>query len=208
MELRDKSKTFMLKHFTWQQFLIAATILTAVWYVAVTLIFYKHRIQGLLSGKHGPADAPEPLRRAWDEEFEEVPAEVEDGLVGKPTLPEGTSKVSMGMFSFAPDVKEDKAEQGPNKSWETEDLENEQTDDDGRKRQQSVVPDVLEELKSIFHILETEQGTKEDFISLFHLVSSKYPNIKGTSNQQALNEHIRENLPFNITDEELNILWP
>ncbi len=209
MELRDKSKTFMLQHFTWQQFLIAATILTAVWYVAVTLIYYRHRIQGLLSDKHGPADASGPLRRAWDEEFEEVPAEVEDGLVGKPNLPEGTSKVSMGMFGFAPDVKEDKAEQGPNKNWETEEgLENEQTDDDGRKRQQSIIPDVLEELKSIFHILETGQGTKEDFISLFHLVSSKYPNIKGTSNQQVLDEHIRENLPFNITDEELNILWP
>jgi len=70
-----------------------------------------------------------------------------------------------------------------------------------------VVPDVLEELKSIFYILETRQGTKADFISLFGLVSAKYPNIKGTANQQALNDYIRENVLFPMSDEELDSLW-
>ncbi|MGH7238097.1 MAG: hypothetical protein ACREGF_06185, partial [Candidatus Saccharimonadales bacterium] len=98
---------------------------------------------------------------------------------------------SMSMFGFAP-VIADFNDNG----------------DDDRERQQSIVPDVLEELKSIFHILETKQGTKEDFISLFALISSKYPNIRGRSNQQALNEYIRDNVLFPISDEELDSLWP
>jgi hypothetical protein len=103
------------------------------------------------------------------------------------------------MFGFAPNVREQRVKQEVNKNWETE--------DDGRERQQGLVPDVLEELKSIFQILETEHGTKEDFISLFHLVSSKYPGIKGTSSQEVLNEHVRENVLFPISDKELDSLW-
>ncbi len=55
-----------------------------------------------------------------------------------------------------------------------------------RETQLGLVPDVLEELKSIFHILETEGGGKSDFISLFGMVSAKYAKIKGTANEQAL----------------------
>jgi hypothetical protein len=108
--------------------------------------------------------------------------------MGRSALPEGMSNLSMAQFGFAPRISD-------------KDL------DESRQRQQSVVPDVLEELKSIFHIIETQEGTKQDFISLFGLVSAKYPNIRGTSNQQALNDYIRENLRLPISDDELNNLW-
>jgi hypothetical protein len=39
------------------------------------------------------------------------------------------------------------------------------------------------------------------------LVSAKHPKIRNTPNQQALNDYIRENLPFDISDEELDNLW-
>jgi hypothetical protein len=209
-EAAGQSKAIMIvQHFTWQQFLIAATILTAVWYVAIILIFYRAQIQDLLNGKRQPDYAPDPLNHAWDEEFEEVPAEEADDLMGKPALPEGMSKVSMSMFGFAPAVSENEAQKAGGKNWKTEDdLKHEITSDERRERQQSVIPDVIEELKSIFHIVETEQGTKEDFISLFGLISSKYAGIKGTSNQQALNDYIKENLSFIMTNEELDSLWP
>lgn len=128
------------------------------------------------------------MGHAWDEEFEDEPVNDEDDLMGKSVLPEGMSNLSMAQFGFAPRIS-------------NEDL------DESRERQQSVVPDILEELRSIFHILETEQGTKDDFISLFGLVSTKYPNIKGTPSQHALNDYIRENVPFVISDEELDSLW-
>jgi len=178
----------MLKHFTWQQFLIAALVLSTIWYTVVILLFYRQRIQDYLNSESKNSKPSEPLGHAWDEEFEEEPSSNEDDLMGKSALPEGMTKLSMSQFGFAPRVTD-------------EDL------DKSRQRQQSVVPDVLEELKSIFHILETQQGTKEDFISLFGLVSAKYPNVKGTANQQALNDYIRENVLFPISDSELDSLW-
>jgi hypothetical protein len=178
----------MLKHFTWQQFLVAALVLSIIWYTVVILLFYRQRIQDYLNSKGKDNNPPEPLGHAWDEEFEDEPLSDEDGLMGKSALPEGMTKLSMSQFGFAPRV----GDEDP---------------DESRERQQSVVPDVLEELKSIFHILETQQGTKQDFISLFGLVSAKYPNIKGTPNQHALNHYIRENVLFPISDEELDSLW-
>lgn len=178
----------MLKHFTWQQFLVAALVLSIIWYTVVILLFYRHKIQEHLNGKSKGNNSPEPLGHAWDEEFEEEQSGDEDDLMGRSALPEGMSNLSMAQFGFAPRVGEEEL-------------------DESRQRQQSVVPDVLEELKSIFHIMETQQGTKQDFISLFGLVSGKYPYIKGTANQQALNDYIRENVLFPISDEELDNLW-
>ncbi|HEY8929596.1 MAG TPA: hypothetical protein VIM55_10425 [Mucilaginibacter sp.] len=71
-----------------------------------------------------------------------------------------------------------------------------------------VIPDILEELKSIFFILDRDSGGKAEFISLFSLVGAKYPQIKGSPDQDALNDYIRENLPFEITEKELEELWP
>lgn len=192
----------MLKHFPWQQFLIAALVLSIIWYAVVILVFYRQRIQDHLNGKYKNNKSPKPLGHAWDEEFEDEPVNEENDLMGKPALPEGMSRLSMAQFSFAPRANESTVEQKDR----AEDLENRETDD-SREMQQSIVPDVLEELKSIFHTLETQQGTKEDFISLFALVSGKYPAIKGTANEQALNEYILENLPFPISDNELSNLW-
>jgi hypothetical protein len=178
----------MLKHFTWQQFLVAALVLSIIWYTVIILLFYRQRIQDHLNGKNKSNNPPEPLGHAWDEEFDDEPLSDEDDLMGKSALPEGMSNLSMAQFGFAPRIGDSDF-------------------DESRQRQLSVVPDVLEELKSIFHILETQQGTKQDFISLFGLVSAKYPNIKGTPNQQALNDFIRGNVFFPISDRELDSLW-
>ncbi|MDB5086114.1 MAG: hypothetical protein JWR09_108 [Mucilaginibacter sp.] len=178
----------MLKHFTWQQFLIAALVLSIIWYAVIILVFYRQRIQNYLNGKYKNNKPPEPLGHAWDEEFEDEFSNDENILLVMPGLPDGMSKLSMSQFSFGPRGAD-------------EDL------DVSRERQQSIVPDVLEELKSIFHTLEMQQGTKQDFISLFALVSGKYPTIKGTANERALNEYILKNAPFPISDNELSNLW-
>jgi hypothetical protein len=179
----------MLHYFTWQAFLVAALILTLLWYAVVILLFYRKELNDFLSGNHMPATSLEPLTHEWDEEFEGDPLADEDTLIGKPVMPEGMSRLSMSQFGFAPNVKETAIEV------------------DDKETQLGLIPDVLEELKSIFHILDTEHGGKEDFLSLFGLVSSKYPKIRNTSNQQALNEYIRENLAFEISNEELDSLW-
>jgi hypothetical protein len=173
----------MLHQFTWQQFLIATLIFTLAWYVVVILLFYRHKIAAILSGKSALYQ-PERLQRDWEEELEDYPEDEE--LIGKQALPDGVSEVEMHMLGFAPKVHD----------------ENEYRD-----TQLGIVPDVLEELKTIFHILENENGKVEDFISLFSLVKAKYPRVRNTPNEAAINEYIRENLPFEISGEELDSLW-
>lgn len=173
----------MLEQFTWQQFLIAALILSILWYIAVVLLYYRRDIAKFKPKKN--TRQPERLQREWEEELEDEPEE--ERLMGRTREPEGVSSVPMEALRFAPKAEDP---------------------DEQRDTQLGIIPDVLEELKGIFRILENEGGTKEDFISLFALVSSKYPQIKGTANQQALNGYIRENVLFPISDEELDQLWP
>lgn len=171
----------MLKHFTWQQFLIAALVLSCIWYLIVAL-FYHEKLRGLFARKDNNLQGP--LKHVWEEEYDELPDDDKDNLLGKPVLPDGMSRISMNMFGFAPDMSGKAIEE-----------------------QQGLIPDVIEELKSIFHIIEKEQGTKEDFISLFGLVKAKYAPICDTPNQRALNDYIRENALFPISDDELTNLW-
>jgi hypothetical protein len=179
----------MLHYFTWHAFLVAALILTLTWYAVIILLFYRKELNDFLSGNRPLAMQPEPLNHAWDEDSEEAPLADEETLIGKPVMPEGMSRLSMSQFGFAPNFKETAIE------------------DEDKETALGLIPDVLEELKSIIHILDTEHGGKEDFISLFGLISSKYPKIRNTANQQALNDYIRENLAFEISDEELDSLW-
>lgn len=173
----------VFKVFTWQQFLIAALILSCIWYLVVLPLLYRKQLESWFGKKEGKPNL-RPVSRDWDEELEDE-QEPEDGLLGKSKMPEGVSRLSMDMFGFAPDL----------------------SDDESRERQQGLVPDVMEELKSIFHILEKEQETKDDFISLFALVKAKYGTIRGTPSERALNNYIRENALFPISDEELINLW-
>lgn len=174
----------VFQSFTWQQFSVAALVLAGIWYLVVLPLLYRKQVRQWLDRK-GTGASITPLRRDWAEELDEdQPGDMDDGLLGKPQLPEGMSRLEMNMFGFAPDPE-----------------------DEHRELQQGLVPDVIEELKSIFYILEKEQGGKEDFISLFGLVRSKYAAIRGTPSQRALNGYIRENALFPISDEELNNLW-
>ncbi len=184
MGWQGKSNFMILHFFTWQQFLVAAVIFTVAWYAVIFFLFFRGKITAKLPGK---SKQPERIRREWDDELEDYPDE-EDDLIGKQSLPDGISEVEAHLLGFAP-------------------KEREHEDVDDRETQLGVVPDVLEELKTIFHILENEGGTAEDFVSLFGMVKAKYPGIRNTPNEAAINEYIRENLPFDISDDQLANLW-
>jgi len=180
---------FMFHQFTWQQFLVAALILSLIWYAALFLLFYRGRLKERLSGKKssdrlGVREVPFP--GAEEAEFQEAES-TEESLMGKPELPEGMARVGMHQTLFA--------ERNPEvTNWM----------DEGRRL--GLVPDVIEELKGIFQVLEQEQGTKQDFFELFAVVKGKYPGIYGTSEEKALNNYIRENVLFPVSDAELDAL--
>ena len=181
-----KKQRIMLHQFTWQQFLVAALIFLLIWYLAV-FIYCRRKKSGNFSDFIG-ANHPEKLRREWEADFDDD-SESDDDLIGRPVLPEGVSEVSMHMLGFAPKV----------------DAYRESEDE--RYIQLGVMPDVIEELKGIFNILERENGSKEDFISLFALTKSKYPQLANSENLKSLNQYLTENLPFELTDEDFKRLW-
>lgn len=174
----------VFRSFTWQHFLVVAVALICLWYGLVLPWLYRGQVRQWLD-KGRKKTSIEPIRKEWQEELEEEPVtDTDEGLLGRPVLPAGMSRLETNMFGFAPDI-----------------------DDESRELQQGLLPDVMEELKSIFHILETESGGKADFISLFGLVKSKYAAVRGTPSQRALNDYIRENALFPISDDELTNLW-
>lgn len=103
---------------------------------------------------------------------------VEEGLLGKPVLAEGESVVSSNEFGFS---GADQVEQ------------------------LGVVADVQEQIKVSCRELESSLAKKEEFLSVLTevLVSYDVP----ISARLALEDFIREHLPFFISQEELDSLW-
>lgn len=179
----------MLQQFTWQQFLIAALVLSLIWYAALIILSFRKKLSDAIKRKGLPSRPR--IQSSFDPRIEmddeEPDVKTEDGLIGKSKLPEGVQELSMSEISFAP--KEDS-----------------RTDEEYDDRL-GLIPDVLEELKTLFNILKKEGGTKDDFFSLFSLIKSKYPGIKRSPHLAQLNEYILENLTFSISQSELDTLW-
>lgn len=168
----------MLQQFTWQQFLTAAAILSISWYAAVLLLYFRPEIRALFSGRRmHPPEKPADGPPS-------IPDGEDDGLMGPTVLPEGVETVGDDDFSFAgmPGAE-------------------------AKTRRLGVVSDVMQELKNITGILEKENGTKEDFYSLFALVRERYPSIRESGQLEALTAYLVDYLPFGLTDEEKQNLW-
>jgi hypothetical protein len=185
----------MLQHLSWQQFLVAALIFTSVWYIVIVLLLYRDEVQGFFKGGQETASPPEPLHQDWQDELEEENLLDEESLVGKAALPEGMERLRMDQFSFA----ESKVKTVP--------AAVEPTAQADKETRLGLVPDVLEELKTIFNILAQQDGSKADFFSLFKAVREKYPKISTATDTGSLNTYIREHVPFHISNEELENLW-
>lgn len=169
----------MLEAFTWQHFLVAALILSVVWYLGVGFLYYKTEISNFLS-PGGNFQKSEPLLHSWQDEVDDMDAD----LVGKQVEEHGVSVIEADEFNFLPVLE----------STTKLDLLGE-------------FADVQEEIKSICRILEKEDGTKEDFFSLFSLIKNKYPKISSSDLLPQLDEFILEHLPFHLEEEELERLW-
>ncbi|QNL49706.1 hypothetical protein H8S90_23820 [Olivibacter sp. SDN3] len=119
----------MLKHITWQQFLLAATLLTFLWYVAVMLLLYRKELKNFLTGKKNIAErnAEPPPNQTEEAVLPEENGNLEQDLMGKAKLPEGISIMGMDELRF-------------------------KGKDDDKDRQFGNIPDLLEEMKQVFQI--------------------------------------------------------
>jgi len=176
----------MFQEFTWQQFLVAAVVLSALWVLGVWLVYWRPLSSGRMNGRQ---DAEDALPHSWQDEVDELKA-FDDGLMGKPALEHGVSVLEADEFSFVP-VEKDLGEPGEH----------------GEPDLLGEMADAQEEIKGICRILEKEDGSKEEFFSLFEVVKLKYPKLSGSVLLPELNDFIRDQVPFFLSDQELDSLW-
>lgn len=175
----------MLQQFTWQHFLIAASVLTLLWYAAVILIFYRRELLQLFGNGSPEAvnrlKTGEPLPHRWESGVETLDNEDEPELMGKVKLPEGISMVETSGLRFATNST--------------------------KEEQIGLVPDVLQEIRQVFSALAAQDGNKKDFFRLMQQVSADYPKISSHPNIDSINEFIADHAPFHLSNEELENLW-
>ncbi|HVW98707.1 MAG TPA: hypothetical protein VHA56_22255 [Mucilaginibacter sp.] len=78
----------LFKSFSWQDFLLAATVFSLLWYAGVWLLFYRNK-------KRMPVT---PLPHPWQDEVDELG----DGLMGRSAPEPGTSVLEAEEFGFGP----------------------------------------------------------------------------------------------------------
>lgn len=171
----------MLAQFTWQEFWLAILLLTLLWYSGVILLYYRKELNLFFNKDLNPKG---PLPHRWADRVEEPHQKPEDniGLLGASKSAEGTSTVSMGQVSFG-------------------------QDENAKSEQLGLIPDVLQELKEIFLILEKDDGNKQDFFNMMEMVRAKYGHINSNPRIVQINQFIAEHAPFHLSNEELENLW-
>ncbi len=173
-----KQKSMVLQSFSWQDFMLAAAALLVLWYVGLAVLFRK-RSRGAGLGSSG---STAPLPHGWQDQVDELSDSAE--LMGKSVPDHGVSIVEAEEFSFS---------------------ERYEVSDQGE--QLGLIPDLQQEIKSVCALLAEQDGKKEHFFSLFSLVRDKYPKVSSAAARTGLNLFIREHVPFNLSDEELEDLW-
>jgi hypothetical protein len=173
---------------TWQQFLITALVLAAIWYAAVGILYFRDEAAGLFSGKRAVktyASLKPDLEQA---------AEAEPGsLLGRSREPEGVSILAMSQFGFT----------GAGRGVEN----GESAEKDMREARLGLIPDLMEELKTIFYMLERESGTREDFVELFRPLAARFGSVITNPNYAAVNAYILDQVPFELSTAELEGMW-
>ncbi|MEH3112566.1 hypothetical protein [Pedobacter terrae] len=177
----------MLQNFTWQHFLVAASVLTLVWYLAVILLFYRRKVLNLL-GRQSEATSDNlkdtaPLPHRWEKGVDILADQDESEVMGKAKLPEGMFLLSSADFGFAGTKGKDK------------------------EQQLGLVPDILQDIRLVFKTLAEKDGKKKDFFIMFDQMKGVYPKMAGHPNITQINEFILDHASFHLTLEELENLW-
>jgi len=182
----------MLQQFTWQQFLVAALVLSVIWYVLVILIFYRNEFFKLFGGgkviNANRFKSTDPLPHRWEkgvDKIEDAGFAEKENLMGISKLPEGMTSVGSDEFSFGGSEQQV----------------------DAKMEQVGLVADVLQELKGVFASLAANDGDKLDFMEMMERVREKFPKIASSPSIGRINAYVSENAPFYLSKSELENLW-
>lgn len=172
----------MLYNITWQHYCLYVAIALALWYSIFFWIYYGGKARNLFKkrdGKQLPQDG-----------FLD-PDETDEDLLGKPAGEYGVSIAESQDISFNTKTA------GAGKT----DVERHEDNLRG------ALPDLVEEVKQIIQTVQSEQGSKADFLALLEFTLPKYQDTMSRSELEAIAEWTRNNSPFELTREDLSSLW-
>ena len=175
-------QNIMLYNITWQHYCLYVAIALALWYGVFFWIYYGGKAQNLFKKRDGKLF---PGGDILD------PDETDEDLLGKPVEEYGVSTAEGQDISFSAKT----AGAGKTDAARHED------------NMRGALPDLMEELKLVIQTVQSEQGSKEDFLALLEFTLPKYPGITSRSELAAIGEWINNNSSFELTREDLSRLW-
>lgn len=171
----------MLYNITWQHYCLYVAIALALWYGVFFWIYHGGKAKNLFKKRDGEHL---PQSGLLD------PNETDEDLLGKPVEEYGVSTAESQDISFntktAGSGKTDAERHGDN--------------------MRGALPDLMEELKLVLQTVQSEQGSKEDFLALLEFTLPKYPGITSRPEIEAIAEWVGNNSPFELTREDLSRL--
>lgn len=186
----------MFDTISWNEFLLIVVLILTGYYVFVCMFFFRREIS--LSVKS--INKPSPV--SPEEHVDEVSQE--NNLLGKaqPDIPPVSDHVtSTASYQLQFSDPEQKEEQSEKQHSDTQDA-----------LLIGTVADLLEEVKALVQVIVDCDGDKEESMSMFQSLLSKYPQLTKTKFRTAINMFIldmcNDKCDFELTASEIDSWWP
>ncbi|WP_114782336.1 hypothetical protein [Botryobacter ruber] len=199
----------MLHHLTWTQFFLATGTSLLLYYLIITLLCYRQELKAL-SEKATARLLPQVYLTSSTPETAQagIPAESPIGAVSTSDAP---------TVSDASELQVAPRTEGE----EEEDMEETDSTTASVKTTSATEPptfpmgtlaDLLEEIKPLLELVVETQLEKEEFLSLLQLIISRYSRTAQSQYQDQVQQFLLEQsqvkLPYSLTPEDLQALWP
>ncbi|WP_114782978.1 hypothetical protein [Botryobacter ruber] len=209
----------MLHHLTWTQFFLATGTSLLLYYLIVTLLCYRQELKALVE---------KATARLLPQVFltSSTPETAQPGILAESTPPTIPTDSPIGAVSTqdAPTVSDAfELQVAPRTQGEEEEDDMEETDSAilSVKTTSATEPpifpmgtlaDLLEEIKPLLELVAETQLEKVEFISLLQLIISRYSRTAQSQHQDQVQQFLLEQsqvkLPYELTPEDLQVLWP
>lgn len=186
----------MFDTISWNEFLLIVVLILTGYYVFATMLFFRREISFSVKSinKSSPTSLGEPVDDIRQEE----------DILGKaqpdvPPVSDHVTSTDSDQLQFS--AQEQKEEQLVNSHPATQDA-----------LLIGTVADLLKEVKSLAEVIVDCEGDKEESMSMFQSLLSKYPQLAETKFRTAINMFIqdmcKDKCDFELTVSEIDSWWP
>lgn len=184
----------MFSSITWESFLVTVLVLVGGYYCIATLLLYHKEITSFFKQKQTP-----PSEQEHPTETDEPES---NSLIGSISHEESWLNQRSSLVNTE-EIVFDEAE--------STEIPEEIAESGKQDLLTGSVADLMEEIKTLLQLVKECGSNKEECASLFQPLFQRYPHIKNTSYQAAINRHICEEsksqFSFNIEPLDVRSWW-